>query len=52
MEIDWLKHLARLYLPIYQYESETTKIAYAGYSSIKRNTMSDYSWTRNTNHTF
>ena len=37
MKIDWLKNLARLYLPIYQFESDTTKIAYAGYSSIKKN---------------
>jgi len=31
-----LKNLARLYLPLYQCESETMKIVYAGYSSAKR----------------
>jgi|WetSurMetagenome_2_1015567.scaffolds.fasta_scaffold08561_3 hypothetical protein len=36
MEINWLKNLARLYLPIYQYESDKMKIAYVGYSSIKK----------------
>ena len=36
MNIEWLKHLARLYLPVYQYESDTMRIAYAGYSSIKK----------------
>jgi hypothetical protein len=33
----WIKNLARLYLPIYQFESDTRKIIYAGYSSIKKN---------------
>jgi hypothetical protein len=33
----WLRHLVRLYLPVYQYESDTLKIMYAGYSSVKRN---------------
>jgi|WetSurMetagenome_2_1015567.scaffolds.fasta_scaffold06913_4 hypothetical protein len=37
MEIAWLKNLVRLYLPIYQFESDKMKIVYAGYSSIKRN---------------
>lgn len=32
-----LKHLARLYLPVYQYQSEKMNILYAGYSSIKKN---------------
>jgi len=36
MNKDWLKHLARLYMPVYQCESETMKVAYAGYSSIKK----------------
>ena len=38
--IQWLKDLVRLYLPVYQYESDTMKIAYAGYSSIKMNYLS------------
>jgi hypothetical protein len=37
MTTEWLKNIARLNLPIYQYESDITKIIYAGYSSIKRN---------------
>jgi hypothetical protein len=37
MEINWLKNLVRLYLPVYRYESDKMKIAYAGYSSIKKN---------------
>lgn len=38
----WLKNLARLYLPVYQYESAKYKLAYAGYSSIKRNYYSRF----------
>jgi hypothetical protein len=34
---EWLKHLARLYLPVYKVESVSMKIIYAGYSSIKKN---------------
>lgn len=37
MTNEWLKKLARLYLPVYLHESETMKIIYAGYSTIKRN---------------
>jgi hypothetical protein len=33
---DWLRHLARINMPVYQYESDNMKIAYAGYSPIKR----------------
>ncbi len=33
----WVKDLARLYLPLYQYESDKMRIIYAGYSSIKKN---------------
>jgi hypothetical protein len=52
MNIDWLKHLARLYLPIYQYESDKTKIAYTGYSSIKKNYFVRLLIDRNNRHTF
>ena len=52
METDWLKHLARLYLPIYQYESDTTKIAYAGYSSIKMNYYVRLLLDKNNHNTF
>jgi len=34
---EWLKHLARLYLPVYLYESRKIRFIYSGYSSIKRN---------------
>ena len=37
MTNEWLKKLARLYLPVYLYESDTMKIIYAGYSTIKMN---------------
>ena len=33
----WIKNTARIYLPVYQYESESKRIIYAGYSTIKRN---------------
>ena len=33
----WIKHIARLSLPAYLYESENMRFVYAGYSSIKRN---------------
>jgi hypothetical protein len=36
MNKDWLKDIARLNLPVYQYESENFKILYAGYSQVKR----------------
>ena len=34
---NWFKRLARLYLPVYQFDSGTMKIVYAGYSSVKKN---------------
>jgi hypothetical protein len=37
MSNEWLKHLARLYLPVYQCETGNVRFIYAGYSSIKRN---------------
>jgi len=48
----WIKQLARLYLPVYKYESDTIKIAYAGYSSIKRNYFSRLLPESNCNQTF
>jgi len=36
MEYQWLKDLARLNLPVYKCETDSMKIAYAGYSSIKK----------------
>jgi hypothetical protein len=52
MDIDWLKRLARLYLPIYQYESDTMKIAYAGYSSIKKHYFVRSLLVKSNHHTF
>jgi hypothetical protein len=37
MNNPWIKSLLRLFLPVYQYESDSRKIVYAGYSSIKKN---------------
>lgn len=34
---EWLKHIARLYLPVHLYESDKINFIYSGYSSIKRN---------------
>jgi hypothetical protein len=36
MNKDWLKDVARLNMPVYQYESESIRILYAGYSQVKR----------------
>ncbi len=36
MAVDCLKNIARLNLPVYRFESDTTKIIYSGYSSIKK----------------
>ena len=33
---EWLRHLARIFMPVYQFESDTMKILYAGYSPIKK----------------
>lgn len=33
----WLKNIARLNMPVYQFSSEKTRVFYAGYSAIKRN---------------
>lgn len=52
MDTDWLKHLARLNLPVYQYESDKMRIAYAGYSSIKKNYYVRLMLDRDYQHTF
>jgi hypothetical protein len=52
MHKDWLKDLARLYLPVYKYESDIMNIAYAGYSSIKKNYYVRFILDINTHHTF
>jgi hypothetical protein len=48
----WLKHLARIYLPVYQYETDTMKIAYAGYSSIKKEYFVRFIMDRDYHHTY
>jgi hypothetical protein len=48
----WLKHMARLYLPVYQYESEKTKIVYAGYSPIKKSYFVRLLLDKNCNQTY
>ena len=52
MTNNWFKYLARLYLPVYQYESETAKIIYAGYSLIKKNYYVNLLLTGDNHHTF
>ncbi len=52
MTNEWLKHLARLYLPLYQHESDGMKVGYAGYSSIKKNYFVRLLFNKNHQHTF
>lgn len=52
MEYKWLKHLARIYLPVYQFETDTMKIAYAGYSSIKKMYFIRFIMNGDYRHTF
>ncbi len=49
---EWLKQFARLNLPIYQSESDSLKIVYAGYSSIKRNYFFRLILNQNQHNTF
>ena len=37
---EWLRNIARLYLPVYMYQYDSKKIIYAGYSHIKKNYFS------------
>jgi len=52
MDINWIKNLARFNLPVYLYESDTMKLAYAGYSAIKRNYYVRFILDRNNHTTF
>jgi hypothetical protein len=52
MDVDWLKNLARLYLPVYLYESDTIRIAYVGYSSIKKAYFIGFFLNQNIRHSF
>jgi hypothetical protein len=49
---DWLRHLARINMPVYQYESDSMKILYAGYSPIKRVYYARLLLNNNYQHTF
>jgi hypothetical protein len=48
----WIKHIARLSLPVYLYESDNMRIAYAGYSAIKRNYYARMVLNNNQNETY
>jgi hypothetical protein len=48
----WLKHLARLNLPLYKYESDRMKMVYAGYSSLKKSYYVNLMLGKNHNQTF
>ena len=52
MDVDWLKNLARLYLPVYLYESDTVRIGYVGYSSIKKAYFTGFLLNQNIRHSF
>ncbi len=52
MDVDWLKNLARLYLPVYLYESENIRIAYVGYSSIKKAYFIGFLLNQDNRHSF
>ena len=52
MEYQWLKHLARIHMPVYLFETDTMKILYAGYSSIKKEYFIRFIMDRDYNHTF
>ena len=52
MENIWLKRLVRLYLPVYQIESDTMKIIFAGYSAGKKNYCIRLLLDRNNHSTF
>jgi hypothetical protein len=47
-----LKYLARLYMPVYQFESDTMKIIYAGYSPIKKGYYTRFLLNNNYHQTF
>jgi hypothetical protein len=49
---DRLRHLARIYMPVYQYESDGMKFIYAGYSPIKRCYYARLFINSNCEHTF
>jgi hypothetical protein len=49
---DWLRHLARIYMPVYQFRSDNLKIIYAGYSPIKRSYYARLLLNQKTQSTF
>lgn len=48
----WIKHIARLSLPAYLYESGNMRFVYAGYSAIKRNYYTRMVLDNNQNETY
>lgn len=49
---EWLRHLARIYMPVYQFESDSMKIIYAGYSPIKKSYYARLFLNNNCHQTF
>jgi hypothetical protein len=49
---NYLKDLARIYMPVYQYKSDVMNIIYAGYSPIKRSYFRRILLNKNYHHTF
>jgi hypothetical protein len=49
---EWLRHLARIFMPVYQLESDTMKILYAGYSPIKKSYYGRFLLNNNYHQTF
>ncbi len=52
MKLEWIKNIARLYLPVYLYNTVPMKIAYAGYSTIKKNYYARLFLNLNNHETF
>ena len=49
---EWLRNVARLYMPVYLYESDKRKIIYAGYSLDKKSYYTRLIVGNNYHHTF
>jgi hypothetical protein len=52
MEHKWLKSLARIFMPVYLYETDAMKVAYTGYSSIKKEYFIRFIMDKDYRHTF
>jgi hypothetical protein len=49
---EWFRHLARVFMPVYQFESDKLKIIYAGYSPIKKSYYARLLLNKDYNQTF